>query len=106
MNIYKLLSITYYLGMVALLLGILSELNNLSYSFILLLAGVIPFFGVRLFNYLKGKPENRRKHGILVVSALFMTMAVAAVYFNRSYWILGVLIAATLDLYISFRKFI
>lgn len=105
MNIYKTLSIAYYIGMAALVTGILFQLNDVPYSFILLFTGIVPFLGVRVFNFAKGKAENRRLHGILMVSALFLTAAISAIYFNRSYWIIGILITATLDLYVSFRKY-
>ncbi|TLX76141.1 hypothetical protein E9993_07980 [Labilibacter sediminis] len=105
MNIYKKLSIAYYIGMILLLVGILFQLNDIPYAIILLIAGIIPLLGIRLFNFIKGKPENKRLHGILVMSALFLVGAIIAVYFNRSYWIIGVLITATLDIYVSLRKF-
>ena len=105
MNIYKTLSIAYYIGMISVLVGVLFQLNDIPYAFILLAIGIVPFLGIRLFNFIKGKPENRRLHGILVVSALFLVAAITAIYLHRNYWIIGVLITATLDLYVSFRKY-
>ncbi len=105
MNTYKLLSIAYYIGMILALAGILFQLNDIPYALPILVAGIIPLLGVRLFNYLKGKPENKRLHGVMVISALFLAAAAVAIFFGRSYWTIGVLLTATLDLYVSFRKF-
>ncbi len=106
MNIYKLLSYAYYLGMLSLLSGIFLKLNDSESAIIFLVCGYIPFLGVRLFNFLKGKEINRRLNAILTVSALFLGVAIAAVFFNRSYWIIGILITAALDFYVSFRKYV
>ncbi len=102
---YKALSAAYYIGMILILGGILLQLNDIPYAFIFLAIGLIPFLGVRLFNFINAKPENKRLNAIMVVSALFFTAAVIAIYYNRSYWIIGVLLTATLDLYVSFRKY-
>lgn len=99
------LSISYYIGMILVLVGILFQLNNLPYGFIFLIIGIIPLLGVRLFNYFKGKPENKRLHGIMVISVLFLALTTTAILYNKSYWIIGILITATLDLYVSLRKF-
>ncbi|MGQ1786553.1 MULTISPECIES: hypothetical protein [unclassified Saccharicrinis] len=104
MNIYKTLSLAYYIGMILVLAGILFQLNDIPYAFICLVSGIVPLLGVRLFNYLKGKPENKRLHGIMVVSALFLVVAAALIFLHRNYWMIAVLITATLDLYVSFRK--
>ena len=101
---YKVLSIAYYIGMILVLAGILFQLNDISYALICLVVGLVPLLGVRLFNYIKGKTENKRLNGIMVISALFLTASAIAIFYNRNYWILGVLITATLDLYVSFRK--
>lgn len=105
MNLTKTLSISYYIGMALIIFGILFQLNNLDYAFYFLALGLVPFLGVRLYNMFNGKFENRRLHSILVVSALALSAACVGVFFNKSYWIIGVLITATLDLYVSFRKF-
>ncbi|WP_066632280.1 hypothetical protein [Labilibacter marinus] len=102
---YKALSIAYYIGMILVLLGILFQLNEIPYAFICLVLGLIPLLGVRLFNFLKGKAENKRLNGIMVISALFLVAAAALIFLHRNYWIIAVLITATLDLYVTFRKF-
>ncbi len=106
MNIYKLLSYAYYLGMLAILLGIFLKLNDSELAKAFLIGGFIPFFGVRLFNFLKGKEINKRLNAILTVSALFLGASVVAVIFDRSYWVIGVVITAVLDFYVSFRKYV
>ncbi len=103
---YKTLSIAYYIGMILILIGILFQLNDIEYSFYILAAGIVPFLGVRLFNFIKGKPENKRLHGIMVTSALFLVFAATLIFLGRNYWIIAVSIAAALDLYVSLRKFV
>ncbi len=105
MNKLKILSISYYIGMVLILLGILLKLNDVAIAFYLIAVGLIPFLTVRIFNMVNGKFENRRLHSILVVSALFLVMAAVGIYLNKTYWIIGVMVTAALDLYVSFRKF-
>ncbi len=106
MNLYKSLSYTYYLGMFCLVLGIFLKLNDSDIALPILIIGYIPFLGIRLFNFLKGKLINKRLNGILTISALFLGAAIIAILFNRSYWIIGILITAVLDFYVSFRKHI
>jgi hypothetical protein len=106
MNLYKTLSAAYYVGMLMLVTGIIFKLNDIPYATIILTIGIVPFLGIRLFNLIKGKPENRRLHAILVVSSLFLAAAIASIYFNRSYWVIGVVITAMLDMYVSLRKYV
>ena len=100
----KVLSIAYYIGMILVLAGILFQLNGMPYALECLVVGLVPLLGVRLFNYIKGKPENKRLHGIMVVSALFLVVAAVLIFMHRSYWVIPVFIMGTLDLYVSFRK--
>lgn len=106
MNIYKSLSYAYYLGMICLILGIFLKLNDSEIAFPLLILGYVPFLGIRLFNFLKGKQSNKRLNGILTVSALFLGVGILAILFNRSYWIIAIVITAVLDFYVSFRKYV
>ncbi|GAO28148.1 hypothetical protein [Geofilum rubicundum] len=101
----KVLSTSYYLGMVVLLTGIILHLAELEYAFWIYLIGLIPVFGVRAFNLIVGKPENFRKNVILVLSAFALTMAGGAMFYERTYWVIFIAISAVLDMYISFRKF-
>jgi len=101
----KVLSVAYYIGMILIVAGILFELNDLPYAFMCLVAGLVPFLAARLYNFTKGKPENKRLHGILVVSALFLVVTAALIIMHRNYWIITVLTTAALDLYVSLRKF-
>ncbi|MCW3805033.1 hypothetical protein [Plebeiibacterium marinum] len=105
MNLYKTLSFTYYLGMAGIILGVFLKLNDSSLALPFLIGGFIPFMGIRLFNLLNAKEDRRRLHAILTVSALFLAAAIVAIYFQRSYWIIGILLTATLDFYVSFRKY-
>lgn len=105
MNLIKTLTISYYIGMVLIVVGILFQLNEVDSAPYILAVGMIPFLGVRLYNMMNGKFENRRLHSILVVSALALLAATVGIFLDKGYWIIGVLITATLDLYVSFRKF-
>jgi hypothetical protein len=105
MTIDKTLSTLYYLGMVVLLTGIILHLAELKYAFWIYLTGLIPVFGIRVFNLIVGKPENFRKNVILLLSALALALAGGAMFYDRTYWVLFIAISAVLDMYISFRKF-
>ena len=105
MNIHKTLSIIYYIGMVLILAGIFFQLNDIANAWVFMGAGAFSLLTIRLSNFLKGKPENKRLHGILVISALFFVGAAILIVMQRSYWIIGIFIAAMLDLYVSLRKF-
>ncbi|TAJ09410.1 hypothetical protein DMA11_20090 [Marinilabiliaceae bacterium JC017] len=104
MNVYKFLSGLYYAGMAILLVGIVMYLAELESAFYVFAAGTIPIIGIRAYNLIVGKPENRRIFMILFVSSLFMGAAAAAIFMHKSYWIIGILIAAMLDFYASFRR--
>ncbi|TCO09610.1 hypothetical protein [Natronoflexus pectinivorans] len=105
MGLNKLLSTLYYIGMVTLLAGIILHIAESSTGMYLYALGLLPVLGIRVYNLMIGRLENRRKHGILVISAIMLTLAGAAMFTGRSYWVLFLAISAVLDLYISFRRF-
>lgn len=105
MSTNKILSTIYYLGMVILLTGIILHLVEIKHAFWVFLIGLIPVFGIRAFNLVVGHPENFRKNLILLVSGLALAAAGAAMFYDRTYWVVFVAISAVLDMYISFRKF-
>ncbi|ASB49631.1 hypothetical protein [Alkalitalea saponilacus] len=105
MELNKLLSTLYYIGMVMLLIGIVLHIAESSAGFYLYATGLLPVFGVRVYNLIIGRPESKRKHGIFVISAIMLVLAGVAMFTGRSYWVLFLAISAVLDFYISFRRF-
>lgn len=105
MSTYKILETSYYIGMVLLITGIIIVLAEKTFGPYIYCIGLIPLIVIRSYNYITGNPENKRKLFILLISTLFLTIAGIAIFLNRSWWILLIAISATIDLYISFRKF-
>jgi len=105
MNIYKLLSAVYYIGMALIFLGILMHVSSISNTVYVFSAGALFIIGIRAYNQIAGKPENRRVHTILLYSSLFLAPAAWAMYTGRTYWIVFIILTAVLDSYASFRRF-
>jgi len=101
---HKILSISYYVGMILLFIGIVMLLTDIKGGLILYSIGMLPIVGVRIFNRTVCKPERRRINTILLISSLFLVAAGAAKFYQKEYWIVFVLITAVLDFYVSFRK--
>ncbi len=104
MNLYKFLSGLYYAGLILVFAGLIMLLTNNPGAFWIYTAGVMPVLGIRLFNLVVSRPDTRRINAILVISALFLAAVSAAIWFNRSYWIIFIAVAAILDGYASFRR--
>ncbi len=104
MNIYKLLSVIYYVGMALVFLGILMHMSELSYGAWCFAGGAVVMVGIRLYNRLIGKPENQRVYSILLYSAILLLPAAWAMYTHRRYWIIFIILTAVLDTYASYRR--
>ncbi|SFF09870.1 hypothetical protein [Thermophagus xiamenensis] len=104
MNKYRLLSILYYAGMLLIFCGIVMQMTNLPAALGVYAAGLIPFTGIRIYNFSVSISPRKRINAILLVSALSLIAAGVAIYFHRSYWIIFIAITAILDGYASFRK--
>jgi len=104
MNIYKLLSVIYYLGMALVFLGVLMHISELEYGAWCFAGGAITMVGIRLYNRIIGKPENQRIFTILLYSSLLLLPAAWVMYTNRGYWVIFLLITAALDSYASYRR--
>lgn len=104
MNLVKTLSISAYLGMIILFIGIILHLNHSSYSLYFLFTGVVPIISGRLYNFINGKTLNKRINSILLISSIFLLGAAVAAFLTYDFWIVLVMISAMLDFYISFRK--
>ncbi len=95
----------YYFGMIILLAGIVLTITEINYSLIVYSLGLIPVFGIRVYNLIVSKRANRRKNLILFFSAVFLIIAGLAIFYNKSWWIIFIALSAILDFYISFRRF-
>jgi hypothetical protein len=104
MNIYKVLSITYYIGMALVFIGVLMHMSGLNYGAYVFGGRSLIMIGIRLFNRLYGKIENRRVHTILLYSSLMLLPAAWAMITYRRYWIIFLVLTAILDTYASFRR--
>ena len=102
MQIGKILKWLAYSGMIILLGGLIMYLNDMSQAFYLYIVGVIPILVSRIYEAVNDN-ENKRKHVIFVFSGLLLASAAVGIYLNSTWWIVPIAIAATLDLYISFR---
>lgn len=105
MGLYRFLSGLYYAGLILILAGIIMHLSNRPEAPWVFAIGLIPVLGIRIYNFIIAPLHRKRINGILMTSAVFLTAAVVAIYFNRSYWIIFIAISAVLDGYVSFRKF-
>ena len=105
MSAIKIIEKSYNIAMAMLFIGIILAIIEKPLAIYFYAAGIIPILGIRIFNFVVGKPENKRKHLIMVISALFLVIAGIAIFMNRSWWIIFIAISAILDFYISFRRF-
>lgn len=105
MELKKILSIAYYIGMGLVFLGVLMGVADVSNHYIVLFIGSVPIIGVRIYNRMIGSPEKRTVFTILIYSSLFLLPAVWALATNRGYWIIFIVLTAVLDSYASFRRF-
>lgn len=97
------LTIANYIGMLLIVAGLLLHLNETALGFWLLSAGLVPVLALRSYNLVLAEEDQRRQHFLLLVSALALVATAAALWYNRSYWVIFIAIAAVLDLYLSFR---
>ncbi len=104
MDLKKVLSVLYYIGMVLVFLGVLMGVTHVEFNYLVLFIGSLPMIGVRIYNRIIGRVENHRIFSILIYSALFLLPAAWAMYAGKSYWILFIAIMAALDTYASFRR--
>lgn len=105
MSTTKMLERLYIAGMLVLFAGIILAIAEKPYAIYIYGLGLTPVLGIRIFNFLVSNPQNKRKNLILVVSALFLLVAGIAFFINKSWWIVFIALSATLDFYISFRRF-
>jgi hypothetical protein len=106
MGFYRFLSGFYYAGMVLVLAGIVMNIVEMPSAVWVFAAGMIPVLGIRIFNFVVAPAHRKRINGILMLSAVFLTVAIAFIYYQKDYWILFIAISAVLDGYVSFRKIV
>lgn len=104
MNYLKLFSILYYIGMAIYIIGILTQLSGSYLGPYLLIIGVLPIIGVRIYNRTVAIEARKRINTILLFSSFFLAAAGITVLMNKSYWIIFIIIGAVLDGYSSFRR--
>ncbi|MBS2097882.1 hypothetical protein [Carboxylicivirga linearis] len=104
MDYKRLLSILYYIGMGLVFLGVLMGVTQVDFDYLVLLLGSLPIIGVRIYNRIIGREENRRVFSILIYSSVFLLPAAWALYTNRSYWVVFIMLTVVLDFYASFRR--
>nr|WP_321453389.1 hypothetical protein [uncultured Carboxylicivirga sp.] len=100
----KILSILYYIGMALVFFGVLMAVTKVEYSYLVLLIGSLPIIGVRIYNRIVGREENHRIFSILIYSSLFLLPASWALFTNRTYWVVFIIMMVALDFYASFRR--
>ena len=98
------LSILYYIGMGLVFLGVLMGVTQVDFDYLVLLLGSLPIIGVRIYNRIIGREENRRVFSILIYSSIFLLPAAWALFTNRSYWVVFIMLTVVLDFYASFRR--
>ncbi|MBK3517656.1 hypothetical protein [Carboxylicivirga marina] len=104
MKIYKLLSIVYYIGMALVFIGVLMHISDLVSGAWVFGAGSLIMIGIRGYNRMIGRIENRRVFTILLYSSLMLLPATWAMLSYRKYWIIFIALTALLDTYASFRR--
>ncbi|MBR8535930.1 hypothetical protein KDU71_10210 [Carboxylicivirga sediminis] len=104
MNIYKFLSVIYYIGMALVFLGILMHMSGLTYGAWCFAGGAVIMVAIRLYNRMVGKPENQRVYTIMLYSAVLLLLAAWAMLAHRGYWIIFIILTAILDTYASYRR--
>ena len=92
-----------YAAMILILIGVVLQLGGHTLGFVAMCVGAVPFLGVRIFHRWNAPASQHRIQNIFVFSALLIVVSVVAIYFNKRYWILPVLLASMFDLYASFR---
>jgi general stress protein CsbA len=106
MGFYRFLSGLYYAGMVLILAGVIMNILELPSASWVFAIGLIPVLGIRIFNFIIAPPLRKRTNGVLMLSAIFLAAAVAAIYYQKDYWIIFIAVSAVLDGYVSFRKIV
>ncbi len=104
MDIYKFLSVTYYVGMALVFLGVIMHISDLQYGAWCFSAGALIMVGIRLYNRMVGKPENQRVYSILLYSSIMLLPAAWAMLTYRRYWVIFIILTAVLDTYASYRR--
>ena len=105
MGLLRFFSGLYYAGLILILAGIIMHISGAESAPWLFAAGLIPVLGVRIYNFVIAPSNRKRINAILMMSAVFMAVALAAIYYHKSYWVVFIAISAVLDGYTSFRKF-
>jgi len=104
MNLYKFLSAIYYVGMAFVFLGVLMHISDINYGAWVFTSGAVVMVGIRCYNWIVGKPENKRVFSILLYSSLMLLPAAWTMLTYRRYWVIFIILTAVLDTYASYRR--
>ncbi|MDG5799189.1 hypothetical protein QA597_02305 [Marinilabiliaceae bacterium ANBcel2] len=104
MSSQKIVSTTYLAAMLLILTGVfLATIEHESGKYLFSI-GLIPYTAIRVYRFIRSSSDNKRKNFILLISNIMLILSVAAIFANKSYWMILILIAAVIDLIISLRK--
>ena len=99
----KNLTLIYYVGMALLIAGILLHITDLTIAFWVYTVGLLPVVGIRIYYFMIALPDDRRKYIPYLFSGISFVAAAVAIYYNSSYWVIFIALAALLDFYFSYR---
>lgn len=100
----KAFSLVHALSMLVAFIGVVIYFFGIREGYIVLGAGAVAMFLVRLFAHAKTDDKTeRRQILILTMGSVFLMVAVYIMYQSKRYWVIPLLADALVELYISFR---
>lgn len=96
-------TLTYYVGMSLLIIGILLHVVEIKIGFWIYALGVLPVSALRVYQFFNAHSNDKRRHVPFIFSTIAFIAAAIAIYYNRSYWVIFISLAALLDFYYSYR---
>jgi len=100
----KKLNALYISGMLLILAGVILCIAKIESGGYLLAAGALIQFGIRTHNRWHAPREKERIYSIMLLSSAVIGGAAVAWFMGKNYWILLIFLAATLDVYASYRR--
>lgn len=100
----KAFNLVHALSMLVAFVGVVLYVFGVREGYLVLGAGAVAMFLVRLFAHAKAEDKTeRRQIMILVAGSVFLMAAVYIMYQSKRYWVIPLLVDALVELYISFR---
>jgi hypothetical protein len=100
----KNLNALYISGMLLILAGVILCLAKIESGGYLLGAGALVQLGIRTHNRWHAPREKERIYSIMLLSSAIIGGAAVTWFMGKNYWILLIFLAATLDVYASYRR--